>query len=155
MLERERKFKLKYMPEGLGNGTSIRQAYLMLEDGKQLRVRLANTDGSTVAHICYKANVEGSATDKHEYEYQIPAEDGLELFNSTDLRLTKQRYKSSFGQCQVDIDVYPGGLSVVEIEMPEGVELNSLPDYCGEEVTGQKEYSNIALAIKNLPLLPD
>lgn len=149
MLERERKFKLKFMPKDTAPALVIRQAYLMLSDGKQLRVRITQTDDITVSYICYKASVSGSQTDKNEFEYQIPNEDAIELFNSTDLQLNKIRYSKSLGFSHADIDIYPNGLEIVEIETPENVTLNELPDFCGEEITGIKEYSNIYLALQN------
>jgi CYTH domain-containing protein len=50
----------------------------------------------------------------------------------------------------VDIDVLDNGKSWVEIEFKK--DLKSLPDYCGEEITGNKEYSNIQIALGNLTL---
>ena len=99
-------------------------------------------------NICYKASVAGSATDKNEFEYRIPNEDAFELFNSTDLQVNKIRYSKSLGFSHADIDIYKDGLEIVEIETPDNVTLNELPDFCGEEITGIKEYSNIYLALK-------
>ena len=153
MIESERKFKLKFLPSGL-ESVEIKQAYLMLGEGKQLRVRITQSATDIKSYICYKANVGGSLTDKHEYEYQIPNEDALELYNSTNIRLFKTRYKTKYQACQVDIDIYPNGLQVVEIETPAGVELTHLPDYCGDELTGLREYSNIKLALLNAGIKP-
>ena len=148
MIESERKFKLKYLPTGL-EFVQIKQAYLMLAEGKQLRVRITQSKNDITSHICYKAKVAGSITDKHEYEYQIPYEEALELHNSTDIRLTKTRYPTDYNNGHVDIDIYPNGLQVVEIEIPQGIELTTRPDYCGEELTGLREFSNIRLALLN------
>jgi adenylate cyclase len=153
MIESERKFKLQFLPSGL-QSVEIKQAYLMLAEGKQLRVRITQSTHDIKSYLCYKANVEGSATDKHEYEYQIPNEDALELFNATNIRLTKTRYSTEYKDCHVDIDLYPNGLQVVEIETSEGIELTDLPDYCGEELTGLHEYSNIKLALLNAGIKP-
>jgi CYTH domain-containing protein len=45
------------------------------------------------------------------------------------------------------MDVYKDGRMVVEIEYED--ELDELPDYCGEEVTGKREWSNIQMALDN------
>lgn len=37
------------------------------------------------------------------------------------------------------------GLTVAELELPEGAELPDMPDWLGPEITGQTEYSNLAL----------
>jgi len=148
MIESERKFKLKFLPAGLAS-VKIKQAYLMLAEGKQLRVRITESDNELKSHICYKANVDGSITDKHEYEYQIPNDDALELFNTTNIRLNKIRYTTNYNGCHVDIDIYPNGMQIVEIETPENKNLTALPDYCGEELTGLREFSNIKIALSN------
>ena len=44
----------------------------------------------------------------------------------------------------MDIDIYPNGPSVVEIEYKQ--ELVQIPDYCGVEITGNPKYSNINIA---------
>jgi CYTH domain-containing protein len=64
--------------------------------------------------------------------------------DTTISKLTKERWKTSFQGCMVDIDLYPDDLCVVEIEYID--ELKEFPDYCGEEVTGKKGYSNIIIA---------
>ena len=48
MIERERKFKLKYLPEGL-TPIHIKQAYLMFDKKKQFRVRIIDDNEALVA----------------------------------------------------------------------------------------------------------
>ena len=48
---------------------------------------------------------------------------------------------------KVDIDVYPDGRTSAEIEYE--IEIINIPDYCGEEITGNKEWSNLNIAKKN------
>ena len=50
MLERERKFKLKYLPEGL-TPLKIKQGYLMIKGKKNLRIRIIDDE---VAYMTYK-----------------------------------------------------------------------------------------------------
>jgi CYTH domain-containing protein len=142
--EKERKFKLKYMPgDGLLKSVNIKQGYLMFEGKKHLRVRIFD---DTHGFICFKTIVNDQ--EKNEYEYSIPLEDAMELYNSTNIKLEKNRIptQDDYGN-NVDIDIYPDGLQVVEIEFDEFPHV--LPDYFGEEVTGQKEYSNIYIAKQN------
>lgn len=141
MIERERKFKLKYLPEGL-TPIHIKQAYLMFDKKKQFRVRII--DGRK-AFIAYKVKID--KTTKSEYEYEIPIRDANHLYQSTNIKLEKTRYKTTFEGNVVDIDVYPDGRTSVEIEFE--TTLVSLPDYCGEEITGNKEWSNLNIAKKN------
>lgn len=154
MIEKERKFICNYIPEEQYTDTVefIKQAYLMVDKERQLRVRIIDNEYDTFAHayICYKSSTTNS-TIRNEYEYEIPLKDGIELFESSNYQLIKTRYKTTFHDKvagmihKVDIDVYPNGLQIVEIEFEN--ELKSLPDYCGQEVTGQTKYSNIFIAM--------
>lgn len=140
MRELERKFKLKYMPVNVEEYVTIKQAYLLLQGPKHLRVRIINDD---TAFMTYKEIM--SDVEKKEYEFPIPIDQAQELYDNAEYKLVKRRSYGALENCHVDIDVYPNGLQVVEIEFEE--ELTELPDYCGEEVTGQKEYSNIQFAL--------
>lgn len=151
MIEKERKFLLKYLPENLiGDPVLLDQAYLMLDDKKQqLRVRLMQPKGirDRKAFICFKQCI--SDTTRMEYEYEIPYVDGMELWASTPWKLTKTRYEFEFEGNKVFIDQYPERFNtpdIVEIEYTD--EIKNLPDFCGEEVTGRKEFTNIYIATK-------
>ena len=143
MLEKERKFILKELPEegAVESIKLIKQAYLFLDGPNHLRVRIQNDE----AFLTYKSIV--SDFIKKEYEYQIPMSDALELYEMTKIRVEKVRYSTKFKGNVVDMDVYKDGRMVVEIEYED--ELDELPDYCGEEVTGKREWSNIQMALDN------
>ena len=85
-----------------------------------------------------------TAKERTEYEYEIPMIEAIEMLKSTEIKLEKTRHKTTFEGNVVDIDIYPNGVGVVEIEYEN--ELLSLPDYCGEEITGLEQYSNISIA---------
>lgn len=142
MIEKERKFLMKYQPSDLYHMERIEQGYIMFDGSKHLRVRIID---DMVGFITLKTIV--SDTTKIEYEYEIPLKDAIELMESTNIKLRKTRYKTHYDGNLVDIDIYPSGLSVVEIEY--STELTNIPDYCGKEITGKKEYSNIKIARKN------
>lgn len=141
MLEKERKFKLKYLPGGLVP-QKIKQGYLMFEGKKHLRVRI--TDNKK-AELAFKTIL--SKEIKKEFEYDIPLKDAKDMYNDTSITIEKTRYSTKFGKNKVDIDIYASGIQVVEIEFNSP--LKKLPDYCGKEVTGQKQYSNIVMALNN------
>ena len=127
--EKERKFILKYLPENINIPVKIKQAYLMLngEDKTQLRVRIVERNIYNIdAYICYKKCLDSTSRD--EYEYEIPIIDAFELFNSSKYQLTKERYQFMYKGNNVDIDIYPNGLAVVEIEFED--ELTEIPDFC-------------------------
>lgn len=140
MIEKERKFLMKYQPSDLYHMERIQQGYIMFDGPKHLRVRIID---DMVGFLTLKTIV--SDTTKIEYEYEIPLKDAIELMESTNIKLRKIRYKTLFDDNLVDIDIYEDGLSVVEIEYKD--ELNRIPNYCGEEITGRKEYSNIEIAM--------
>jgi adenylate cyclase len=142
MIEKERKFLLKQLPSDLYYMERIQQGYLMFDGNKHLRVRIIDDN---IGFITIKTIL--SDTTKIEYEYEISLSDAIEMMNSTEIKLRKVRYKTLFVGNSVDIDIYENGLSVVEIEYDD--ELVNIPDYCGEEVTGKKEYSNIQIAKNN------
>jgi CYTH domain-containing protein len=140
MIEKERKFKLKYLPQGL-TPMRIKQGYLMIKNKKNLRVRIINDE---VAYFTFKISIDKSSKD--EFEYQIPLSEAIEMYSKAEKRLEKTRYKTKFNGNNIDIDVYPDGLKVVEIEYEDNLKDGDIPDYCGEEITGISKYSNIKIA---------
>jgi len=153
MIEKERKF----LPiESMSNETVlsyknssklIKQAYLLLgNNGQQLRVRLFNNK----AYICYKYQINSNS--KEEFEYEIPYNDGIKLYNSSNLKLEKYRYSDDGnGEFKIDIDFYKNGLMIIELEYVCSDEkldkyIKLMPYTIGKEVTGLSEYSNITLA---------
>jgi CYTH domain-containing protein len=141
--EQERKFELKYLPEGL-DSVHIKQGYVMFDGKKHMRVRIMD---DYQARLTVKTIL--SPTERVEYEYDIPLEDALEMYAATDIKLEKTRYFDRFNGNTVDIDVFTDGTMVVEIEYTDAWPIVYLPPYCGKEVTGNKKYSNIAIAKRN------
>lgn len=149
MLEKERKFILtdEAILKEL-TPTKIKQGYLMLGGkGKQLRIRLMN---NCRAFMCYKYDV--SKTEKQEFEYEIEYSEGCLLYDSTDIKIEKTRYTIIKGiDLCIDIDIFDNGVKVVELEYFDVLKPEWIPEYCGLEVTGNPQYSNIAMAIANKP----
>jgi adenylate cyclase len=156
-LERERKFKVKYIPNYILEDSQIlgiRQTYLSISSNSNLRVRVTN---GIIADICYKISL--SYTDRKEFEYEIPLGDGLELINATKNTLTKKRYYYPTWDkgmpIIISVDVYDNGLQVVEVEMDQFGDQELSQDFfdrnqwIGEEITGKSEYSNIQIALNN------
>lgn len=149
-IEKERKFLVDKLPENFEQmdifaDQQIEQGYLMFTDGKQLRVRIIKSKYYNEAYITYKSKIDNVS--RNEYEYIIPMEDAIELMNSTDIKLKKRRRMVDADGIEVAIDEYPDGLMVAEIEY-EG-ELESIPEWLGEDITDKKKYSNIQIALSN------
>lgn len=140
MLEKERKFMLKYLPEGL-TPVEIKQGYLMIKGRKNLRVRIVNDETATMT---YKVSLRKGVKD--EFEYSVPLEDAYEMYKKAEKKLEKTRYKTKYNGNTIDIDVYPDGLKVVEIEYKNELKKGDIPDYCGMEITGISKYSNTKIA---------
>ncbi len=115
----------------------------MIGFGTQLRIRIYDDKS---AYICYKRNILGTVS-RMEYEYKIPLEDAMEMWNDCVVRLEKTRHRLKYKGNDVDIDVYPDGTIVIEVEFKN--DSNEIPDYCGEEITNDKKYSNINIALEN------
>ena len=144
-LERERKYILNYMPELPANHEvhKLLQAYLMIQPDRQLRVRLIDDNK---AILCYKQKI--NTTDRNEFEYEIPFEEGLALYNLAELKLPKTRYSWEENGQHFDIDIYPDeiGFNIVEIEYTADAPV--VPEFCGKDVSEEEGYSNVAIATK-------
>lgn len=144
-IERERKYILTEMPALPANHEvhQLLQAYLMIQPGKQLRVRLIDNNK---AILCYKQKID--TTDRNEFEYEIPYEEGLTLCNLAELKLPKTRYSWEQDGQHIDIDIYPDeiGFNIVEIEYT--ADEPRVPDFCGKDVSEEEGYSNVSIAKK-------
>jgi len=143
--EIERKFLLR--GEGwraLGAGVPYRQGYLSTVPGRSVRVRLVRDRG----YLTIKGITVGAT--RAEYEYEIPAEDASELLTNLCERplIEKTRYRVEHHGLIWEIDEFDGdnaGLIIAEVELDEEHQAISLPDWVGEEVTGDPRYYNASL----------
>ena len=146
-VEIERKFLVRDLSviSGLA-GTRMRQGYLSVDPERTVRVRLAGPR----AYVTMKGAPSDSGASRAEYEYEVPAGDAEELLDRLALRplIEKTRYRVSVGRLVWEIDVFTGeneGLVVAEVELPSEVTAVVLPDWVGEEVTGDDRYYNASL----------
>lgn len=152
--EIERKFLVRNdsWRTGADNPHLLQQAYLCQRDQNSMRVRLI--DGRT-ARLTIKFRTSNLA--REEYEYEIPVDEARELLlHATGRIIEKTRYRVLHDGRSWDVDVFAGaydGLTIAEIEMASEDEQPSLPQWLGREVTGEKRYSNRAMAAA-LPLSP-
>ncbi len=145
--EIERKFRVR--GEGWRAGAKaypITQGYIAQRDG--LEVRLRETDQA--AFLTLKGR-QADARIRIEYEYQVPREDArllLQHFAQGSL-IEKTRHEVEFAGNLWEVDVFEGenaGLVVAEIELSSVDQLFEHPPWLGEEITGDKRFSNVALA---------
>ncbi len=151
--EIERKFLVPETPGTgvLGSGTVIRQGYLAVDKGVEVRLRL--TEGT--ATLTVKA---GTGLQRDEVEVSLGDAEARELWPHTDgRRVEKTRYRVALGGEQVaEVDLYDGslvGLCTVEVEFPteSAAVAFSPPGWFGQELTAQPGWSNAALSLNGRP----
>jgi len=144
-VEIERKFLVK--GEGWrvpGAGTPYRQGYLSTVPGCTVRVRLIRDKG----YLTIKGITVGAT--RAEYEYEIPAREAGEMLDNLCERplIEKTRYRVDHQGLTWEVDEFAGdnaGLIIAEVELDEEDQAVMLPDWVGEEVTGDKRYYNSSL----------
>lgn len=145
--EIERKFLVAHdgWKKSVMSATRMRQGYISDNEDRSVRVRTC--DGKT-ARLTIK--IGKSALIRDEYEYDIPLDDAEEMMGmALGNVIEKVRHRVTVGQHVWEIDVFGGsleGLVVAEVELGSEHEVPRLPDWAGREVTGDRRYSNHALA---------
>ena len=148
--EIERKFLVKRLPDDLKRAPSflIEQGYLATEwAGRQVRLRKR---GHT-ASLTFKVRRNNH---REEREIKLSPKQFAALWPGTaGRRLRKVRYEIPWNNVTIEIDIYRGrhaGLVVAEVEFPDRASCRKFkaPWWFGREVTGEKGYSNVRLALK-------
>lgn len=145
--EIERKFLVDHEKWGKldkPEGTHYKQGYLVSSEQQTIRVRVSDQQ----AYLNLKSKI--SSMSRHEYEYEIPLKDGLEILNAfTKQGTEKIRYCIPFEGKVWEADEFLGdniGLIVAEIELQSEDEAFEKPDWVTTEVTDDGRYSNAALS---------
>lgn len=152
-MEIERKFLLPEYPERLiedGQLTvltrhSIDQTYLAIEDGQELRVRkITDLDSGEVTFThTFK---DGKGISRCEIEYYISEGIYNQMIDAVKaIPLVKTRITGVWNGTTVEIDLYTQlELTVLEVEFDslEEAESFAAPDWFGEDVSVEKQYSN-------------
>jgi len=148
--EIERKFLVKWLPDGLKRSRSfvIEQGYLATESaGRQVRLRKRGH----AASLTFKLR---RGNHREEREIKLSQKQFEALWPGTaGRRLRKVRYEIPWDNLMIELDVYRGrhaGLVVAEVEFPNRASCRRFkaPWWFGREVTGEKRYSNVRLALK-------
>lgn len=154
-IEIERKFLLPEVPPSgrLGAGVHFRQGYLAEEDTVEVRVRVTPTN----AALTVKA---GTGVTRTEVEVGISLAQAEALWAHTrGRRIDKVRYRVALddpGGHVAEVDVYAGalaGLCVAEVEFVSETDAAAFvsPGWFGRELTGERGWSNAALARHGRP----
>ncbi|MDB6171578.1 MAG: adenylate cyclase [Chthoniobacteraceae bacterium] len=145
-LEIERKFLVKGEAwRAQAEPTDIRQGYLAREERCVVRVRVAGG----CAWLTVKSRVVGIT--RSEYEYEIPYAQGEEMLGlCAKPIMEKRRHRVAFCGMTWEVDEFLGensGLIVAEVELTSADQNVTLPEWVGEEVTGDPRYYNSNLLI--------
>lgn len=148
--EIERKFILKEFPSGIScKGEKIEQAYILAGERE---VRIRNVDNLRF----YLTEKMGNGLIRQEYEKEILKDDCQRLLKLSKGRVIhKTRYHYPIKENLIaEIDCYEGkqaGLKTVEVEFSNINDAENFkpPVWFGEEITDNKKYKNIYLAIEN------
>jgi CYTH domain-containing protein len=146
-LEIERKFLVdhkKWLHVEKPAGTHYRQGYLLNDDHRTIRVRIAGKQG----FITLKGTT--TSITRKEYEYKIPVQDGVELLDGfARSEVEKIRYRIEFAGKLWEVDEFLGdneGLIMAEIELHDEAEEFEQPDWVTNEVSDDERYYNSYLS---------
>ncbi len=148
-IEIERKFLVKgEFRNFVEKSVRIRQGYISLVPERSVRVRIMNNRG----FLAIKGKTNSSGKSRYEWETEISVKEAEELLNICEPGLIeKTRHLVKYGKYIFEIDEFYGenkGLVLAEIELKSESENIEMPDWIGEEVTGDPKYYN-AMLIKN------
>ena len=141
--EIERKFLVKgdfktYASESY----PITQGYLSSVPERTVRVRIRGEQG----YLTIKGESDTSGICRYEWEKEIPVEEARELLALCEPGvIEKTRYIIPMGIYRYEVDEFHGeneGLLLAEIELEQAEDAFPLPDWLGEEVTGNSRYYN-------------
>jgi adenylate cyclase len=141
-IEIERKFLLK--SDGwrrFGETKFYQQGYLLIDKSKTIRVRTIDDQGFLT--------VKGASVgiSRSEFEYEIPIEDAKLILKTLCEQplIEKYRTKIEINEITWEVDEFVGendGLVIAEVELKDENQKIVLPDWVGEEVSGNPNYNN-------------
>ena len=152
-MEIERKFLVKQIPEDLEQYPCrrIRQAYVATDP--VIRVRQKDED--------YILTVKGEGfLQREEFELPLSKEQFKRLAaKSEGQSIAKDRYCIPFGAHTIELDIFappfaPLVLAEVEFESIETANAFVPPEWFGEEVTEENEYTNAAMSRRRMEIPP-
>ncbi|TPJ25531.1 CYTH domain-containing protein [Mesorhizobium sp. B2-7-2] len=128
----------------------IRQFYVAAQPGRSVRVRISDERS---AKLTLKFG--DRARERDEFEYSIPLGEAEELMAFAVGRvIEKTRHHVRHGGYLYEVDVFGGELAelvIAELETPEDISDEMLPDWLGREVTGESRFYNASLALGGNP----
>ncbi|MEL6159271.1 MAG: CYTH domain-containing protein [Cyanobacteria bacterium J06623_5] len=148
--EIERKFLVasdswQHPSDGSPMGQFYCQGYIATaRPGQSVRLRIVGEQG----YLTVKGPADGLS--RAEFEYAIPVGDAREMLETLCDRpfIEKMRYRVPIGNLVWEIDEFQGenaGLVIAEVELTSEDQTVTLPEWVGEEVSGDAKYYNSSL----------
>lgn len=133
------------------NGSSLTTDGLsVLEEGGPERFEMRVRQKQQQFWVTFKSRDQLPTGGVLEYEALISEPMGSHYLQRTDVSLSKQRYELPLeGGLVLEVDLFDGlkSLAMAEVEIPSlDTVLPALPEWVGEEVTGNPAYFNRALS---------
>lgn len=141
--ETERKFLVRGEFRHLSvKEIKITQSYISIDPVKTIRIRISDDK----AYLTIKGRPSGTSISRNEWEFSIPVADALDMQKiCLPGRIVKTRYHIPAGKHTFEVDVFHEkneGLTIAEIELSSEEEIFEIPEWLGEEVTGNPAYYN-------------
>lgn len=166
MMEIERKFTLKKLPEKLTDYPCRKLCQGYLCTGPVVRIRKSEQDGEVRYILCYKAKIGTLGKEKErmaegeskfakvneEVELPLTESSFATLLKKVEGRvIEKTRYLIPYREYLIELDVFEGelsGLYFAEVEFPDGEHADSFepPEWFDRDVSNDKRYRNSYLA---------
>jgi adenylate cyclase len=153
-MEIERKFLIANdrWKEDILSSAVITQFYLTDKD-QVPTVRLRLVDGQGTLTIKYRSVSEVELA-RDEFEYSVPKEDvEAQITHATGAVISKTRHRVKGPDAHIwEVDVFSSpvdNLILAEIELDALIETFEKPDWVGQEVTQDHNYSNLALSFRS------
>ena len=146
--EIERKFLIanEVWKAGVQRSSFFAQGYLSHDPERTVRVRETDNQG----FLTVKGLTVGLSRD--EFEYEIPKAEAAALLKMCEHPpIQKRRHFVEHEGHLWEIDIFEGaneGLQVAEIELRSEEEMFVRPEWLGDEVSGDRRYSNSSLSLK-------
>ncbi len=135
----------------LAVGRYYRQGYLTDDPGATVRVRIVGDPSAQDGHAYLTIKGAVQALARPEFEYEIPIEDAIEMFDlwCSAGAIEKYRYRIPIGDLIWEVDEFLGanrGLILAEVELASREQVVTPPVWVGQEVSGDVRYYNSYLA---------
>lgn len=141
--ETERKFLVKgeFMHLAVKK-ISIVQSYLSIDPEKTIRLRISDDK----AFLTIKSRMKSDKIARSEWEFQVPLQDARDMMQiCLPGKILKTRHLIPAGKHTFEVDVFHDkndGLIIAEIELSAEEEQFEIPEWIGEEVTGNPYFYN-------------